>query len=216
MRHVIAINQQRAEATGGNFDSMFAILQQIQQFSSEKWAMEVSFAYSSLGPEQELHTQTVANTQPDILDWRLIGEVYQAAVALYCISSLIIPGMGFENVAATLERSKAIGLAQESCWWTLLKGLKAVASNKVRQLRKLVLWPLVIAGIVSRGEGAEVQSFILDELSHVSRALGTASPLVARDLLSRLWARHRSGPRSMYREERSWDDLFDRSYCFAV
>jgi hypothetical protein len=227
MRHVITVNQQRAEAanattaTSGRTQCklipVFAILQQIHQFSPEQWALEVASAQSSSERgDRRPHARTVANTQPDIWDWRLMGQVYQAAVALYCISSLIIPEMALNRSAATLERSRPIELVKESCCRTLLEGLKAVASTRVSQLRKFVLWPLVIAGIVVRGEVAEEHTFILDELMHVSRALGTASALVARDLISRLWARRRSMVSNGYSEEGPWDELFDRSYCFAV
>jgi len=91
--------------------------------------------------------------------------------------------------ADQLAQHSEVLFLKESCRRSLLGNLKEIASSPVVQLRKLVIWPLVIAGIESEHDEDGSRSFIASELKWISRALGTASPLVAQDFLSRLWRR---------------------------
>lgn len=95
----------------------------------------------------------------------------------------------------------------------LLRSLKDIASNPQSQLRKLVFWPLVIGGIHVEASDNECKEFILGELTWVSKALGIASPLVAKDLLGKIWSSSRSSKGNGHRR---WDSLFDRPYVFAM
>lgn len=197
---------------------MLQILDQIQIFSAEQWAFNVASEQQHLiGRGREANMLGVASPTADAWDWTLVGQVYQAAVALYCITSLSSGLTEKYQTPENLQQIEKTRILKESCHGSLLEGLKAIASSNVQQLRKLVIWPLVIAGIVSEGDEDDTHTFILDELLYISRALGTASPLVARDLVKRLWASSNLKLGAGYGEMNvQWDTLFDRPYCFVV
>ena len=181
---VIRINHLRRQATkyanqGAGVRDMFesdghAILQQIQLFSPDEWA----------------------DTKPRCRqDWIVMGNVYQAAVAVYCISSL-----QSVSVLPTSSSLRAECAAHVSMLYQSL--LQAVISPRTN---RFTLWPLVVLGVeaVYEGSGA-VRDFVASQLPALSCHVGTFSPLTAKTLLETFWA---SG-------ETSWDACFDRPYAF--
>jgi len=126
-----------------------------------------------------------------------MGRIYQCAVAMYCISALLSDTKG-----------DAMSGVRKSCQAMLVQQLRSLHDCENTQLRKLVIWPLVIAGIGIRTEDEDTQEFILKELAWISKEVGIAAPLLAREFLRKVWL----SPV----EDRKWDGLFDRPYLFAV
>jgi len=97
---------------------------------------------------------------------------------------------------------------RKSCRTMLVQQLQSLHDCENTQLRKLVIWPLVIAGIGTGTGDEDTKGFILKELAWISKAVGIAAPLLAREFLQKVWMRPV--------EDRRWDGLFDRPYLFAV
>ncbi|RYC56717.1 hypothetical protein CHU98_g9497 [Xylaria longipes] len=127
-------------------------------------------------------------------DWVLLGNVYQAAVTLYCISSLqslsIMP----------LETSLRTRCATQG---KVLQGLLTQTLSSQRT-RRFMFWPLVLLGVEAVNCSETIRSFVEEKLSDMSSYIGSRAPLVAKDILGRFWA---SG-------ETRWDACFDRPYVF--
>lgn len=159
------------------------IFQRIHNFSSEQWA----------------------NTKPCAhQDWVLIGNIYQAAVTLYCLSSLqsvsvlattFPPTPGAECTATSQARRLQHLLA------------RAVACPK---LKRATLWPLVVLGTTAQAIHESfrggMRDFVAAQLPVLSRDAGTYVPLTAKSVLEKFWA---SG-------QTRWDACFDRPYAFVI
>lgn len=185
----------------GKHSAALDVLRRIRGFPADKWATEVLV---TIMPEHPA-------SQAGFSGWRAIACVYQSAIAIYCIASLLhqetepIPmdyHPGNSHLAAAQE---AFIYARKTCASALLAHLQE--ASRCTQLRKLLVWPLVIAGIEAEDEA--VKRFVVDELQWISHALGTAAPLVAKDLLEkRVWA-HELG-------RGSWERVFDREYAVIL
>lgn len=179
---IIKINHFRARAskhepTGAEdlTQEAYGILSRIHSFSPEQWA-------ESKPSSKE--------------DWMLLGNVYQAAVALYCISSL--QSLWVLPLAPSL---RALCTTHGQFLQVLLS--EALSSPR---LNRFLLWPLVVLGMEAVNGGAAIRAFVRKQLPEMSRYIGTYVPLMARDVLERFWA---SG-------ETRWDACFDRPYVFAT
>jgi hypothetical protein len=153
----------------------FNILHRIYSFSSEQWA-------SSKPLSQD--------------DWILLANIHQAAVSIYCISSLqsisILPH-------TPSLRAQCVAHGQN------LQHLLPSALSSPR-LKLFMLWPLVMLGMEAVHGGPAMRSFVAKELPELSRHVGTYVPLTAKAVLEKFWA---SG-------ETRWDACFDRPYAFAA
>ena len=205
MEDIIHVNHLRSKTIGEDLSdeqsrtAAFQILKRIRSFSVENWTAGVrsklqADAKSSSNSEQ---------LGPSCWDWQCVASTYQSAAALYCIDSLL-------NDECTQARLSKLRLAYREI---LLRNLRDIASNSQNQLRKLVIWPLIIAGIEVDARDSISKEFILGELAWTCSALGTASPLVARGLLTRVWSSHWPAERNA---RSKWGSLFDRPYCFVV
>jgi hypothetical protein len=172
------------------------ILRRIRAFPTDKWAAEVVVGLCGGS----------SASQPDLAGWHAVASIYQSAVAIYCISSLLHDECGNSNrLDDQLGPRQVLNNARDACRRVLVSRLREVTS--CTQLRKLVLWPLVVAGVEAEDE--DTKKFVVGELTWVSNALGTAAPLVAKDLLeNRVWRLGLGG--------RSWDELFDQPYVFVI
>ncbi|KAL2128554.1 hypothetical protein VTI74DRAFT_9026 [Chaetomium olivicolor] len=182
------------------------VLRRIRAFSVDRWATEVAVALSS-------HER--AESRVDLSGWQAIGLIYQSAIAIYCISSLFQDTVSLDAASYnpkdmmhpnSVSPSKhMLAKARQHCASVLFNRLQQV--SKTTQLRKLVIWPLVIAGIGA--EDDTTKRFVVDELRWISNALGTAVPLVAKDLLeNRVWG--------LSKRDKAWNDLFDQPYVFVL
>ncbi|KAF4437156.1 C6 zinc finger domain-containingprotein [Fusarium austroafricanum] len=164
------------------------ILRRLLNFSPELWASEV-LAHSACNAGGSFAVR--------IMGWERIGRIYQSAVVLYCLAS---QPQGSDHV-------------RESSQWTslragLLRDLRDLSLDAYSHHRKLVLWPLTILGLALDYDDSGTQQFVLQELKWASETLGTATPLVAMQLLERTWR--------SWQAYSGWDELFDRPYIFAL
>lgn len=168
------------------------VLRRIRAFQVDRWAREVGF--------------DSAGEQVGFGGWQTIAYIYQSAIAIYCIASLLYDngeGCSGRNTDPYLGPCEVVFKTRDACRSVLLSRLREACRST--QLRKLVLWPLVVAGIEAEDHGTK--RFVLEELKWISSSLGTAAPLVARNFLEqRVW-----------RETRGvWDNLFGQSYVFVL
>ncbi|KAF3492420.1 C6 zinc finger domain-containing protein [Arthroderma uncinatum] len=128
-------------------------------------------------------------------DWKLLGNVYQLAVTVYCISSL--QSLSVLPLAPSL-RAQCISHGQ------LLRVLleKALLSPR---LKRFMTWPLVVLG-VEVVHGVAMQLFVKKQLVEMSSHIGSYGPLMAKAVLERFW----------YSGETNWDACFDRPYLFTT
>lgn len=169
-------------------EEAYDVLQSIHAFSPELW-----------GESKNQSTR----------DWTLIGRIYQAATALYCISSLqsvsVLPPAGFLR-----DRCVTCGKILHHL---LDEGLS------LPRLERFLLWPLIILGTQAVDSGYGVggggdddddntarRTFVQEKLIQVSQRFGVSGPLVAKEVLERFWASGKS----------SWDDCFDKPYVFTT
>ncbi|OGM47901.1 hypothetical protein ABOM_002779 [Aspergillus bombycis] len=178
---IIKINYLRVRATKSDpeapsvlVDDAYEILNRIHGFSPDQWAE----------PKLASHAE-----------WALLGNIHQAAVALYCILSLqslaILPQSSF-------LQHHCIAHAQ------LLQRLLIDALTSHR-FERFIIWDLVVLGVAAVND-AGTRSFVREQLPQLSRSTGTYAPLMAETLLERFWA---SG-------ETHWDACFDQPYTFAM
>ncbi|KAF2867533.1 C6 zinc finger domain-containing protein [Massariosphaeria phaeospora] len=129
-------------------------------------------------------------------EWLLIGTMWKASLGIYAICSFqsiyILPSSPSLSATRALY-SDSLFLAVKS----------AMLSSRIN---KFVLWPLVVLGFSAGYQGDGLKNWVEQQLSDVSRLQGSTSPLKARAVLKRYWAR----------EERSWEECFDRPYAFVV
>lgn len=126
----------------------------------------------------------------------LIGRVYRCAAALYCILSL---RASFAPKEVAQLRATETGLIE-----TLFKLLREIMAGKI--MRLCMVWPLLVAGVAATSRSPADRAFVLAQFAVLSRELGTAFPLLAREVLKNFWA---SGLID-------WDDCFDRPYAFVA
>jgi hypothetical protein len=129
-------------------------------------------------------------------EWLQVGTIYQSAVALYCT-------MAFQSLTilpSTLEMNAMRCIHGDR----LLANLRIAMETP--RLVKFMMWPMVVAGVEAGYRGEATQYWIAKQLSELSRLLGTSSPLKAEAVLRRYWQK----------EEKGWDECFDRPYVFVV
>ncbi|KAL6823213.1 fungal-specific transcription factor domain-containing protein [Trichoderma camerunense] len=127
--------------------------------------------------------------------WALVGLVYQAAVALYCVLSLQSLSTLPETPALRVQCATHGRLMQ-----TLL--VEALAS---KSLKRFTIWPLVVLGVEAVHGDASMRAFVAKELSELSQSVGSYVPLTAKRVLGEFWASGKT----------RWDACFDRPYVFT-
>ncbi|KAK1832600.1 arginine metabolism regulation protein II [Podospora conica] len=176
------------------------LLNQVRSCPIDSWARTATFESSSHGVS--------TRPSPGFGQWQSVARIFQCAVDLYCIASLLhhtsdtssggvtFPQLSPQTVLASTRKRSQEMLLQE------LGKIQACA-----QLRKMLLWPVVMAGI---GAGDEAtRSVIENELDWISKTMGTASPLLARRFLKgRVW--------DLGLGMGEWTGMFDRAYMFAI
>ncbi|KAJ6789532.1 hypothetical protein PWT90_03113 [Aphanocladium album] len=219
MRLIVLINRQRAlhatdrPSAAEAFSSMLAILDQIRAFSVENWVADISVAQASWDGNNSRNPGRSKKPR-ETWNWGPVGKAYQAAIALYCISSLAdVDEIAKHSVSGAFHRVSEVLVLKESCRRSLLGNLKEIATDPISQLRKLVFWPVFMAGISSDDDEDGARTFVLSELLHISRSLGTAAALIAHGFLEKQWA---SGTANQSNHFYTWDELFDRPFIFAL
>jgi hypothetical protein len=178
---IIRINHLRMMSASGINDA--------QDHASE--ALEI------LGRIEDFSSSTWAAPKPSSTEvWFLVGNIYQTAVILYCISSLqsvsIIPhNTTFRNRCAAHGKSLHMLLAE---------GLRHAS------VKRFLLWPLVVLGVEAIHGGQSMRCFVRKQLPELSRFAGVYAPIAAMRVLERFWASGKTG----------WDACFDRPYAFSM
>ncbi|KAB8277448.1 hypothetical protein BDV30DRAFT_234781 [Aspergillus minisclerotigenes] len=171
---VRASKSDRIAASVFTNDAYEIILNRIHSFSPEQWAE----------PKLTAHAE-----------WVLLGNIHQAAVALYCILSLqslaILPRSSFLPQHCTAHAQLLQRLLSQ-----------ALAFHRVE---RFIIWDLVVLGVAAVND-AGIRAFIREQLPELSHSTGTYAPFMAKALLERFWA---SG-------ETHWDACFDQPYTFAM
>lgn len=179
---IISINHLRMRAIEGGhagFEGLsqeaLNILDRIYNFSAKEWS----------------------ESKPCSRDgWKLVGNIYQAAVSLYCILSLqslsVLPSTP-EIRDQCAEHGRFLQMQLES----------AMAFPEIRYS---MIWPLVLLGVQAVNGGAPMRAFVSGMLPELSYHIGSKVPMVAKAALEKFWA---SG-------ETRWDACFDRPYAFVT
>ncbi|KAL2823284.1 C6 zinc finger domain-containing protein [Aspergillus cavernicola] len=126
---------------------------------------------------------------------RLIVDIYQSAVALYCMSSLqsigALPPDPLLRNNCDMERRILHGLLE-------------------RALRQrphgYTFWPLMVLGVRAVDGGPALRAFVRENMIDLSASSGTYSPLAAKEILGRFWASGRT----------EWDACFDKPHMFTT
>lgn len=129
----------------------------------------------------------------------VLGHIFKAAVALYCILSL--QSVGALPVSSELARKRKTHSEQ------LIRLMGQARTS--RAARQCLTWPLIVAGVELAGRRGtfEERSWIAKGLSELGREVGTANPGTARALLERFWERGGEG---------GWDGCFDGAYALVL
>ncbi|KFY50404.1 hypothetical protein V495_00288 [Pseudogymnoascus sp. VKM F-4514 (FW-929)] len=205
---IIRINQFRAVQRWSKMEackwpvSSQDILDHVLQFSPLEW---VATNLCSQNPATKSGIQSVASTMSG---WLSIAEIYHAAVSLYCLGTLSLSIESIESASTICETGMA---SYSTLKFHLIKIFSA--TDGTEQMRKLLLWPLVIAGIETKGYDANFRMFITTQLNWMSSALGTFAPIEARQFLESHW---RSVDNCPLPKEMQWDLMFDRHYVFVL
>lgn len=183
---------------------LFAEIIQINHLRFRTREMELSEA-ESLSQEagdvlwrvERFSSETWARSKPSLVDdWTAIANVYQSAVALYCILSLQSLSLFPTTMALQTKRALHTRLLQ-----ALIE--KSLPS---RRIRRFMVWPLVALGVGAVHCDAYVQAFVVSQLQKLGWDLGTQVPLTARRVLQSFWDSGKT----------RWDDCFDRPYAFTT
>ncbi|PLB38034.1 Zn(II)2Cys6 transcription factor [Aspergillus candidus] len=143
------------------------------------------------------HQWSTANATATCHDeWLLLGRIYHSAVSLFGIAAL--QSAGLLPAAPLLEATRA---AHARVLFLLLR--RAMRSHPIQ---KGMVWPLIVAGVEAANAGPADRAFVDEQLTEMSRDLGTPVPLQAKPLFQRFWGS----------ENVEWDDCFDRSHVFVV
>ncbi|KEF54478.1 uncharacterized protein A1O9_09645 [Exophiala aquamarina CBS 119918] len=179
---IVAINHLRWQATTveateshGLSKRAYNTLDSVDKFSPEEWA---------------------AAKPASSKKWTIIGRAFQAAVALYCISSL--------QSVSILPHSQSLRARCTAHGQLLYLLLKDALVDP--PLKRAMLWPLALLGMEAVTGSATMRNFVKNQLTELSREFGTHVPLTTRGVLERFWE---SG-------ETRWDSCFDKPYICAA
>jgi hypothetical protein len=177
------------------FKSIMSINEIRHRIASSPWQMMSTARMTVLHEINSFEPMAWAESHEarHIREWHLIGQVFQSAVAVYCIASLPVmmevPEVDEQRTDHRARLWMLLGSAMES----------PVASRGM-------VWPLVVAGVEAAGGTAAQRSFVGQQLFQMTCSTGASYPLVAKGVLDRYWA---SG-------KRSWDECFDRPYAILT
>jgi hypothetical protein len=173
LRNIAAAPTAPGKDNSSQVENAYNILDNIQAFSPSKWARE-----------------------PHSDEWALVGTIYKATVAIYCIMSM--QSLGILPQSPDMNGMRC---AYGDC---LLESLKMGAKSP--RVISFILWPTIVAGVEAAHRSQESRNCIRNRLLDISRTLGSSSPLKARTVLERFWERKTFG----------WDECFDRPYMFVI
>ncbi|KAF2014582.1 hypothetical protein BU24DRAFT_451583 [Aaosphaeria arxii CBS 175.79] len=178
---VVCINHLRAQVAAGATSTTsgqlvaLELLMRVDSFSPVKWAKE----------RDGFHEE-----------FTILGSLWQAAVILYCISSL--------QQHSLLHPTPQLQ-AMRASYGDSIYGLISQAVENPRT-KYFIAWPLVVAGVEAADRGVVTQGWVDERLGEVSRYTGTSAPLLARAAMRRFWKS----------EQKEWEDCFNKPFAFVV
>lgn len=183
---VIKINHIRARASR-------TVAGSIEEFNLQGEACEVLRSISSFPTEE----WAAANGRVEH-DSKLLLNILQSAVSLYCISSLrslsVLPADKLLNNNCEMEARILYGLLS-----------KALDPRSSFGARGYTFWPLLILG-VQAGSDSDMRTFVTENMVKMSKTSGTHGPLAAKEVLEKFWASGKTG----------WDACFDKPYLLTT
>ncbi|KFZ23719.1 hypothetical protein V502_01802 [Pseudogymnoascus sp. VKM F-4520 (FW-2644)] len=203
---IIRINQLRAQPSKTNIYQPTAscqdILNHILQFSPLEWV-----ATNLCGQDSSMPSDIQA-VESMMSGWLSIAEIYHAAVTLYCLGSLA-------HLTGFIQSLPSISQARIASYSSIKFHLVKIfsATDGTAQMRKLLLWPLVIAGIETGSDDCSFRLFVSAQLNWMSSALGTFAPIEARQFLESHW---RSVDSCLLPQGEPWDSMFDKHFVFVL
>lgn len=128
--------------------------------------------------------------------WTLLGDIYQAAVSLYCILSF----QSLSVLPSSPEMMSQCGEHGRNLWAKLDLALSSPTT------RYSMIWPLVLLGVQAVNDAAPLRAFVSEKLPELSYHGGSNVPMRAKAVLEKFWD---SG-------ETRWDTCFDQPYAFMT
>ena len=152
----------------------YAVLRRVYNFSPAAWTQSNEFVTE---------------------ESKLIVDIHQSAVALYCMSSLqsigALPPDLLLRDNCDMERQILHELLER-----LLR----------RRPHGYTFWPLMVLGVQAVDGSPALRAFVRKNMIDLSASSGTYSPLAAKDILERFWASGKT----------EWDDCFDKPCMFTT
>ncbi|KAG8416064.1 hypothetical protein J3459_013823 [Metarhizium acridum] len=224
--HVILNNHFRADLRGlaGEqkknhhlFAAARATLQEICNFSVHKWVDDTVLPSLLMDDAEEPRRHAGLDSSQTMARrwiWLALTSAFKSAMAIYCIEA-IFDGRTFEaedddRTCNALTSFFDVRMFHKE---TLRTNLQTVASDERGKLRKFTIWPLVVLGVVTDPSDEAAKRFITGELKWISANVGISSPLIATEVLGKIWQTSRT--RTDKKDVR-WDDLFEKPYIFAL
>ncbi|KAK3693138.1 fungal-specific transcription factor domain-containing protein [Podospora appendiculata] len=195
LRDILAINNLRSLAASvpDGPPDMNSDRRVLTTTSYEEEGLQILARIEAFVPE----TWARARNSPHADEWILVGRIFQAAAALYCIMSLQALQI-FTSAYYDVDTARALHAHDLH---VLLR--KAMA---ILRVRRCMMWPLVVLGVEVARADASVRAFVGQELARSSREQGASLPFVARAVLERFWASGREG----------WDECFDSPQALVL
>ncbi|KAL2819545.1 fungal-specific transcription factor domain-containing protein [Aspergillus cavernicola] len=145
---------------------------------------------------QSFHPEQWSKSRPAKPAWLLLARLMQAAVAIYCISSL----SSLSLLSHKHDHDHAKTTSRKSLYTLLKQALSAPWFNGS------LTWPLVVLGVDAVNDSANMRAFVKEGLTDLSYRGGSYVPLMAKGVLERYWAGGGGG----------WDVCFDRPYAMTM
>lgn len=178
---VVCINHLRAQLAKGA----------VSTTAGQLVALELLMRIDSFSPDEWAKTREDGFQQ----EFVVVGEVYQAAVILYCIMSL--------QGASLLHPTPQLHAMRSAYTGRLFDKLdEAFVTPRAIYF---MMFPTVVAGVVATDQGPSRRAWAEHKLEQLSSNIGTCSSLLAIAALRKFWA---SG-------KESWEECFDKAYAFA-
>ncbi|KAL2133519.1 hypothetical protein VTI74DRAFT_2205 [Chaetomium olivicolor] len=164
-------------------------------------AREILFRIEAFSPEA-WSASKLPSSSSSRQDWLLVGRVYQATVAIYCILSLqsvaVLPPMSHELRASGIAHGKLL-------WALLTRGMQS------RSVKRFLVWPLAVLGVEVAylhehdQDKERVREFVVKALGKMSWDIGSSVPLTAKQVLEEFW----------WSGQKGWDACFCVPHVFT-
>ncbi|ORY71058.1 fungal-specific transcription factor domain-containing protein [Pseudomassariella vexata] len=170
-------------------------------------AANVSSASSS---SSRSNSDAKLNSPTDIPEadlWLNISIIYQAAILLYAIRTLILDMPQDRNGLLSENPRLNITRLRQHTRQTLADAVAPVFSDpsSAHQIGKLIFFPVFVLGMEVGHNEKELQEFVTDGLALLGHTCGTLGPIAAIDEVRGKWAADAAAPEGTHV---TWDEYF--------